>query len=126
KARDIVDMAKPGDTRLAIPRFRFPLSYRSRVGRVRRASDQKLGIWDALTQQAMRGDECADAFVVQQSADKPKSRRSAGLIEWFEAIDVNSRPRNERNVVLCNAEREQCSPIVVILHQGDILLTVDE
>src|SRR6185312_9512253 len=92
---DIADMTEPGNAWLGVPASRLALRDRSRIGRIRCASDEQCDMDASFAQQPVRSHQYTDALVIEQAADKSDRNRRFRLPHRRERGNVDTRPRNQ-------------------------------
>ena len=65
----------------------------------------------------MRGDEGANALVLDEPSGEGDGDRAGGFGSGLEDVGVDARPGNERNPARLDAKPFDLGPIVAVLHQ---------
>src|SRR5204863_3163998 len=124
--RNVVDMTEPSDAGLLAPACGLLVADRRRVGRVRRPREQKLDIRAPPPQQPKGADQLVNAFVGQQPADISDGWGTFWLWHRLQGFDIDAGARDQHDSFRRDAEREYAIAVVGVLHQHELLWTVQQ
>ena len=101
---DVGDLAEQNDAFRLPPLIEDRLRNRCGVGDVGRAGKQQPERKAALRQQVMRFNEDLDALVVEEPSDEADGEWRSRLRQRQQQVDIDSRARNERDLLGAHAE----------------------
>ena len=126
KTGNVIDVTEPGDARFAVPRCRL-----LGVTEAGLAGSGVPAINNCVSTSRARNILCASTSVriplfSRRRPTKAAVGGPAGSGSGNSRADVDAGAGNERDAGLCNAERHQCCPVVVVLYEVDDPLAVEQ
>ena len=115
--RDVVDESQVGDAGSLGPAGDLSGRNGAGIGGVGGAGNEEPDIAPAATQNIVRGEQRADALVLDQPSRERDRDRLVGLGQRHQRVDVDAGAGNKRDALWIDAEPLDLAAIVDVLHQ---------